>query len=271
VGYDLHITRADHYPDHAMYPISLREWVAVADQEPRMTKCQQDGKHLVYTYTNADGRSWSLGWRSGLITIWKGYDASAELAVVAHKLSARLVGDEDEEYHADGSFTPWSGPRPILLDRPLNVDEAAAAWETIFDRQGDDFHSWRPGPDHARHAFGAFRVFAAREIAAADVLEADGLLYQFSPFGSEGEPAFRLSLVRQLATGTDGGLAQVECHLDYAMTGDLASLGSFHDWWFPEHGVASDEWFDSLVGRPEWRLLNDLAPLAFGFDTAEAC
>jgi hypothetical protein len=69
VGYDLHITRADHWPDHAMYPISLTEWVAVA--------------------------------------------------VVAQKLGARLVGDDSEEYHADGSYTPWSAPRAILLDRPL--------------------------------------------------------------------------------------------------------------------------------------------------------
>ena len=60
MGYDLHITRADHYPDHAMYPISLQEWVAVADEEPRMTEDRCGSKYPMYTYTNAAGRSWSL-------------------------------------------------------------------------------------------------------------------------------------------------------------------------------------------------------------------
>jgi len=271
VGYDLHITRADFWTDHALYPISLAEWVAVADIQPGMTKHQEHGKIPTYAYKKADGRSWALGWRDGLITIWKGHDAAAELAVVAQRLGARLVGDDEEEYHPDGTTTPWSGPRPILFGRSLTVDEAAAAWEAIFDRQSDDFCSWRPGPDHARHTFGAFRAFADRDICAADVPDSDGLLYQYGPFGPQGERVFSLSFVRQLATDTEGGLTQVECRLDFAMAEALAGLGSFHHWWFPEEGAARDAWFDALAGRPEWHLFNGLTPLAFGFDTTEVC
>lgn len=102
-----------------MYPISLTEWVAVADAEPGMTKYQEGDKRPTYTHTNADGENWAVGWRDGLITIWKGGGAAAALAVVAQKLGARLVGDDSEEHHADGSYTPWSAPRAILLDRPL--------------------------------------------------------------------------------------------------------------------------------------------------------
>jgi hypothetical protein len=271
VGYDLHITRADYWTDHALYPISLAEWVAVADAEPRITRHREGDKGPNYTFTNADGESRHLGWWDGMITIWKGHDVAAELAVVAQKLGARLVGDEFEEYHTDGGETPWSAPRAILFDRPLNVDEAAVAWETIFDRQDDDFYFWRPGPDHARHAFGSFRVFAAREVAAADVPDADGLLYQYGPSDSDGEQVFTWSLVRQLATDTQGAQAQVECRLKFTMTEDLAGLGSFHQWWFPEPGTARDEWFDAIASRPEWRLLNSLTPLAFTFDTNDVC
>lgn len=102
----------------------------------------------------------------------------------------------------------------------------------------DCFDFCRPGPDHARHAFGAFGMFAERDLFAADAPDADGLLYQYGPSGSEGEPVFRLSFVRQVATDLDGGLAQIECHLDYVMTEDLAGLGVFHQWWFPTQGVA---------------------------------
>jgi hypothetical protein len=55
MGYDLHITRADYWPDHAMYPISLQERIAIADAEPRITKYQGDGKQPIYAYTSADG------------------------------------------------------------------------------------------------------------------------------------------------------------------------------------------------------------------------
>jgi hypothetical protein len=271
VGYDLHFTRADNWSDSTMYPISLLEWVTIADAESRMTKYQEDDERPGYAYTDAHGRSWALSWRDGMVTIWKGGDAAPELAVVARKLGARLVGDDSEEYHADGSVTHWIEPRPILFHRSLNVDEAATAWEAIFERQGDCFDFWRLGPDHTRHAFGAFGMFAERDVTTADVPDADGLLYQYGPFGSEGEPTFRLSFVRQLATDVDGGLAQVECHLDYAMTKDLAGLGAFHQWWFPEQGVARDAWFAALAIRPEWRLLNELTPSAFGFDTDTPC
>lgn len=271
MGYDLHITRGELWTDHALYPISLAEWVAVADTQPGMTKHQEYDKIPSYAYAKADGRSWSLNWRDGLITIWKGYGAAAELAVVAQRLGARLVGDDEEEYHPDGTSTPWSGPRPNLFGRSLDIDEAAAAWEAVFDRQDDDFDSWRPGRDHARHAFGAFRQFAAREVAAADVPDADGLLYQYGPTAAEGEPVFSLSFVRQLAVDADGGLAQVECCLNFSPTEDLGALGSFHQWWFPEHALARDAWFDALAGRPEWRQLNDLTPLTFSFGTHDVC
>ncbi|WP_194921305.1 hypothetical protein [Catenulispora rubra] len=271
MGYDLHFTRADFSFDSALFPISLAEWTAVADAEPQMIRHGAEGSAPEYEFVSADGTSRLLSWRQGGITIWKGGGVAAELAAIAAKLDARLVGDDSEEYHADGSYTHWSGPRPILFHRPLNVAEAAAAWEVLFERQGDNFYYWRPSPDHARHALGAFRMFAARAVTAADVADADGLLYQYGPFGSEGDPVFALSLVRQLATDAEDGLVQVECRLDFEMGEDLAGLGSFSDWWFPEHGGAPEEWFDALEARPEWQLLNLLTPLSFRFGTDTVC
>jgi len=271
MGYDLHITRADHWPDSAIYPISLQEWIAVADDEPRLEKHQPDDRPPVYGYLDSEGRGWALSWREGLITVWKGYEAAAALAVLAEKLGARLVGDDSEEYYADGSSAAWTEPRPILFHRRLNLDETAAAWEAIFERQGGCFASWQPSPDHARHAFAAFRAFAGHAVVAEDVPDADGLLYQYGPVGSEGEPVFRLSFVRQLATDADGGLAQTECRLDYAMTPELADLGTFHTWWFAARGTQRDAWFDALADRPEWRLLNALAPVAYAFGTDHVC
>jgi hypothetical protein len=248
-----------------MYPISLAEWIAVADTEPRMMRYRQDETRPGYAYIAADGRGWAVSWRDGLLTISKG-EPDAGLVAIADRLGARLVGDDSEEYHADGTFTHWSEPRPILFSRPLNVDEAATAWRLIFERQGDDrLYFGRPTPGHAWYAFAAFRSFAEREVAAADVPDADGLLYQYGPFGSGDDPVFRLSFVRQLATDADGDLTRVECCLDFAMIADLAALGSFGRWWFPKHRQPRDEWFDALAARSEWQRLDALMPRTLTF------
>ncbi|MBR7826397.1 hypothetical protein KDK95_08795 [Actinospica sp. MGRD01-02] len=272
MGYDLHITRADHWWDHAMYPISLEEWIAVAEAEPRLRKHSVGaGRPPAFTFPGDDGDTgWTLGWRESLITIWKAHDIAAELAVIAQKLGARLVGDDGEEYHADGTSTPWIAPRPILLDRPLHLHEAAKAWEAMLERQ-DGFQGYGPLPHHAVFAFGSFREFAGREVDAADVPDADGLLYQYGPAGQDGESVFILSLVRQLATDADGGLARVECRLDFGMTPDLAALGSFHEWWFPESGTSRGRFFEALGARPENKLINSLTPSAVCFSTDSVC
>lgn len=270
MGYDLHFTRADHWPDSVIHPISLPEWITVADAEPGLTKHQEAGKVPLYEYINAAGDSWALSWRSGMITVWKGAGAAPDLATVAQKLGARLVGDDSEEYHPDGTQTPWTEPRPVLASRPLLIDEVAAAWEEIFDRDFEEGLSWRPAPGHALHALSAFQIIADRAVATADVDDADGLLYQYGPLadgtGEADGRRFRLSLVRQLAAAPDGALIQVECRLDYAMHRGLARLGASHHWWFPHEGPRS-QWFETLAARPEWELFNDLRPLAVTFTT----
>lgn len=267
MGYDLHITRADHWPDSPMYPISYEEWAAVADAEPALTQHPVEGHHPGYVHTGASGASWSLTWREGYITIWKGYGASAELAAVAAKLGARLVGDDSEEYHPDGTHTSWTEPRPVLFDRPLFVDEVAPAWREIFDRDFDEGLSWRPAPGHALHALSSFRKLAARAVATADVADADGLRYRASTFGPADERVLRVQLVRQLATDPDYGITLVECRLDFALDAELDALGATLQRWFPADGPTRDEWFDAVAARPEWAVLDRLAPVSVTFET----
>lgn len=274
MGYNFRITRADVWTSSAMYPISLQEWMTVADAEPSMAKPGQFGRPGSYEYAYAEGRSACIDWRDGLITLNKG-EATAELAGIAQKLGARLVGDEEEEYHFDGSRTEWAQPRPVLFHRALGVAEVEAAWRQTFDRLDDDYDTWRPSPHHAQHALATFRAVAAREVASADVPDADGLLYQYGPFAGGDGQRFRLSFVRQFATDGDGdgdgGLVQVECSLDYAMTEELACLGTFNQWWFPDDGDPRDQWLAALGGRPEWQVLNTRTPLTFGFSTDACC
>src|SRR6266568_1173211 len=113
MGYNFHITRADVWTNSAMYPISLHEWITAADTEPRMARPEQFDIPGTYEYAYAEGHSACIEWRDGLVTLNKG-DATPELAGIAQKLGARLVGDDEEEYHVDGGYTHWSEPRPIL-------------------------------------------------------------------------------------------------------------------------------------------------------------
>ncbi|MBR7835380.1 hypothetical protein KDL01_19050 [Actinospica durhamensis] len=269
MGYDLHITRADFHFDSDLYPISRAEWTAFADTEPQLIRhTGENGGECWELLTPADG-SWQMNWVGGQITIWKGGHVATQLAQIAARLGARVVGDDAEEHFPDGSEVPWHEPRPILFHRAWTVAEAAAAWQTIFERREGLSSSWYPGPDYAPHALGAFRTFADRAVATADVPGADRLSYGYGPAEGADGPVFTLRLARHLITDSDGGQAHIACRLDYPITQELAALGTFDtSWSSPAEADRStrDDWFDAVAARPEWRLFALITPRTFDFE-----
>lgn len=268
MGYDLHITRADFYYDSDLYPISRSEWTAFADTEPQLIRHTGEQGGECWEFLAADGDSWQMNWSRGQITIWKGGPAAEQLAQVAARFGARLVGDDAEEYRPDGSVVPWSKPRPVLFHRPWSVEEAAPAWETILERREGLSSFWLPGPDYARHALGAFRTFADHAVVSADVPEADSLSYGYGPCDDAGEPVLALRLIRCVATDSHGDRARITCRLDYPMDEALATLGTFDTSWSAGVGGSCDDWFGAIAARPEWTLFDQTTPQSVDFYVA---
>ena len=273
MGYDLHITRADWWTGSAEYPISLDEWINYADASPQFLRHPVDAPLSLYEMTGPGAAGYWMQWRDGRILAPKAGAVASDLAAIADQLGARAVGDDEEEYHPDGTFTHWTEPRPPLLRRPLNIDEVASAWEVALEREIDA--DWQVGIGRlrqARHALTSFKQIASRAVATADIDDADGLLYQCGPSGTAGPGVYTLSLVRQLASD-DGELVQVECRADFAMTDELAELGTFHEWWFPgESGsLEAMQWIEAIKASDEWRALASMDALAMEVNAGSAC
>lgn len=58
---------------------------------------------------------------------------------------------------------------------------------------------------------------------------------------------------RAVATAGDDELVQVECCAEFAMTDELAGLGTFHEWWFPGESEYREAvaWIEAIESRAE--------------------
>jgi hypothetical protein len=128
MGYDVHITRREHWCDRGEPSISLEEWSALVanDAEMRMdgfAEAPVDGGVLrvvspglaVWTAYSGHGKNRNMAWFSwsnGEVLV-KNPDIEIlrKMYAIAQSLSAHLYGDDDETYGADGNpktaAKPW--------------------------------------------------------------------------------------------------------------------------------------------------------------------
>ena len=72
----------------------------------------------LFVHAARRGQAW-LSWRNEHVYVNGRFQNVAAIAALAAQLYARLVGDEDEEYHTDGSSTDWTEARPPIA-RPAS-------------------------------------------------------------------------------------------------------------------------------------------------------
>ncbi len=113
MGYDLHITRAESWINSEETPISLDEWREYVNNDPEI-KIDPVNNHrddeLIVLWFGEDGIYNELDdrwfcWNEGQIYT-KNPDNAAmrNMIQIANTLNAKLQGDEDEEYHANGEI-----------------------------------------------------------------------------------------------------------------------------------------------------------------------
>jgi hypothetical protein len=107
MGYDLHITRRDHWSDTSGPMISENEWRDLITADPELsqdteTRCSMSDGEYVFAAWN--GRAGALGHYAGEITATNpDQPLSAKMFQIARKLGAKVQGDDGEIYGEDGT------------------------------------------------------------------------------------------------------------------------------------------------------------------------
>ncbi|MFE3270834.1 hypothetical protein [Streptomyces sp. NPDC059215] len=109
--------------------------------------------------------------------------------------------------------------------------------------------------------------FSAIEFEVPEIPDADGYLFQYGKVNWFPEPTFALGIVRQLevvdSSGEHESYVQVQFEFRYPMDGDLESVASHSEWWFPDGEVSFGSWLDSVHRAPIMSILAAKAPRDF--------
>ena len=145
MGYDLHITRADEWSESESRPISLEEWLAVVADDPELHRDPADANSqwpgFVYwadpSQPVEEWWQWLCHERGEIVTKSPDAPLRRKMHELAARLGARVLGDDGEEYGADGQPVD----RPLLSD--ATTMERLLRWTRPLRRS--PFRSWRRG------------------------------------------------------------------------------------------------------------------------------
>lgn len=99
MGYDLHITRADFWPDNKGREISAEEWLEVVRSDPELKLAGVNGPYFaLWTGESEYAEPW-LDWHRGNIYSKNPDDAIiGKMLEIAKRLNAKVQGDDGEVY-----------------------------------------------------------------------------------------------------------------------------------------------------------------------------
>jgi hypothetical protein len=126
MGYDVHITRAEHWASNEGREIAADEWLRFVQSDPELIPTPEDGEYFViWRGTTKYPETW-FEWRAGNITTKHPDRATLQkMLQMAAAFEAKVQGDEGEAYdevtieNLDDSFldaTP-SGTQPTQAPR----------------------------------------------------------------------------------------------------------------------------------------------------------
>jgi hypothetical protein len=138
MGYDVHITRADHWPESDDTPISIAEWEALVKRDPELSleptleAKLPDGRVL---RTDSPGMARFKGvvhflYEEGRVTVTDpDRETIRKMRAIAQALGARVLGDDGECY--DESDDGDGGDGGPIIARATPRSEPKAWWRRI--------------------------------------------------------------------------------------------------------------------------------------------
>jgi hypothetical protein len=97
MGYDFHITRAEHWINSNENPISAQEWLEIIKEDPDLIPSTEHGEYFViWRGTTQYPETW-FNWQDGHIYTKNPDKATLrKLYQMAQRLEAHLLGDDGE-------------------------------------------------------------------------------------------------------------------------------------------------------------------------------
>jgi hypothetical protein len=105
MGYDLHITRAEQWTESEQLSITADEWLAYVATDPELRLAGYNGPYFaLWSGPSKHPDPW-FDWSRGCIET-KNPDPPliAKAIAIAHRLQARVLGDDGEAYLPNGQI-----------------------------------------------------------------------------------------------------------------------------------------------------------------------
>jgi hypothetical protein len=101
MGWAIHITRAEHWPDSDQHPITAEEWLALVEADPELTVDPRDnGPYCALWLAHwVEGDHPWFNWFKGAInTKYPDRKTLGKALEIAKHFGARVQGDDGEVY-----------------------------------------------------------------------------------------------------------------------------------------------------------------------------
>lgn len=110
MGYDLHITRADHWLHNRGHEISVQEWLELVQQDIELSPDPENGTYSVTWKGREAAHTGWFDWYDGnVFTTDPSRPSVRKLLAMAESLQARVQGDDGEVYECLADWTPRGG------------------------------------------------------------------------------------------------------------------------------------------------------------------
>jgi hypothetical protein len=103
MGYDIHITRAEHWAENEGREISAEEWLAYVQKDPELKIDEANSEHFaIWSGDVGEPLAW-FEWSAGDVATKNPDEATIEKAVsIARHFNAKVQGDDGEVYPGGG-------------------------------------------------------------------------------------------------------------------------------------------------------------------------
>jgi hypothetical protein len=107
MGWEIHITRAEHWTDSDQHPITPREWLALVEADPELTiDPRGNGPYFALWLSHrVNGDHPWFDWSEGAInTKHPDRNTLSKAIEIARHFRGRVQGDDGEEYNRPDEF-----------------------------------------------------------------------------------------------------------------------------------------------------------------------
>ena len=102
MGYDLHVTRKEHWADEEGPAIMPDEWLAIVQSDPELTLDEENGPYFAVWSGSGEYECWIDYFEGDLFSKYPTDEFTEKMVQIAKLLGAKVQGDDGEVYPGGG-------------------------------------------------------------------------------------------------------------------------------------------------------------------------